>query len=320
MFDLVIRNGSLVTPERDRQRRHRDRRRAYRRHCRPNCPAASVKSTPPVSPSCPALIDIHLHFNEPGRADWEGAATGSRALAAGGGTLFFDMPLNSSPCTVNAREFDRKRRALEAASITDFALWGGLIPGNLDELDGTRGTRRGRFQSVPVRFRPAGISARRRSHALRRHAASRAPRPPRRGPRRKRRDHQSSGQRRIAAAGRSRHRGIPRIPPRHRRSRSDHPRRPSRARNRMQTAHRPHQLRQRRCRRARSALARRRYLARNLPALSALHRRRSPAHRRCRQMRAAFARARSNRRRSGTAANGGEWTHRARTTRPVRPP
>jgi len=83
----------------------------------------------------PGLIDIHLHFNEPGRADWEGAATGSRALAAGGGTLFFDMPLNSAPCTVCAKEFDNKRQALEAASITDFALWGGLIPGNLSDLD-----------------------------------------------------------------------------------------------------------------------------------------------------------------------------------------
>src|SRR5271167_577542 len=65
----------------------------------------------------PGLIDIHLHFNEPGRADWEGAATGSRALAAGGGTVFFDMPLNSSPCTTNARHFDQKRAALESASI-----------------------------------------------------------------------------------------------------------------------------------------------------------------------------------------------------------
>jgi allantoinase len=82
----------------------------------------------------PGLIDAHLHFNEPGRTEWEGGATGSRALAAGGGTLFFDMPLNSTPCTVKAREFDRKRAALEASSITDFALWGGLVPGNLGEM------------------------------------------------------------------------------------------------------------------------------------------------------------------------------------------
>ncbi len=82
----------------------------------------------------PGLIDVHLHFNEPGRTDWEGAATGSRALAAGGGTLFFDMPLNSTPCTVNVAAFDRKHAALAESSITDFALWGGLIPGNVPEM------------------------------------------------------------------------------------------------------------------------------------------------------------------------------------------
>jgi allantoinase len=82
----------------------------------------------------PAVIDVHLHFNEPGRTEWEGAATGSRALAAGGGAVFFDMPLNSTPCTVNALEFDRKRAALEACSIADFGIWGGLIPGNLSEM------------------------------------------------------------------------------------------------------------------------------------------------------------------------------------------
>ena len=70
----------------------------------------------------------------PGRTEWEGAATGSRALAAGGGTLFFDMPLNSTPCTVNAREFDRKQGALAAASVTDFALWGGLVPGSIGDM------------------------------------------------------------------------------------------------------------------------------------------------------------------------------------------
>ena len=82
----------------------------------------------------PGLIDIHVHFNEPGRTDWEGSATGSRALAAGGGTTFFDMPLNSSPCTVGPAEFDQKRTALEQSSITDFGLWGGIIPGNRSAL------------------------------------------------------------------------------------------------------------------------------------------------------------------------------------------
>jgi allantoinase len=82
----------------------------------------------------PAVVDCHVHFNEPGRADWEGAASGSRALAAGGGATFIDMPLNSTPCTLSAADFEAKRRALERASIADFALWGGLVPGRVDAL------------------------------------------------------------------------------------------------------------------------------------------------------------------------------------------
>ncbi len=82
----------------------------------------------------PAVVDAHLHFNEPGRTEWEGASTGSRALAAGGGTVFFDMPLNSVPCTIGPDDFDRKRVALEAESVTDFGLWGGLIPGRTGDL------------------------------------------------------------------------------------------------------------------------------------------------------------------------------------------
>jgi allantoinase len=83
----------------------------------------------------PGLIDSHVHFNEPGRTDWEGFETGSSALAAGGGTCFFDMPLNSSPPVLDGEAFDRKREAAEKSSITDFALWGGLTPGNLDRME-----------------------------------------------------------------------------------------------------------------------------------------------------------------------------------------
>ena len=100
----------------------------------PDLPVGSVETDARGLHVFPALIDVHLHFNEPGRTDWEGAATGSRALAAGGGALFFDMPLNSTPCTVNAHEFQKKRAALQAASITDFGLWGGLIPGSAGEM------------------------------------------------------------------------------------------------------------------------------------------------------------------------------------------
>jgi len=82
----------------------------------------------------PGLIDVHVHFNEPGRADWEGSETGSRAFAAAGGTLFFDMPLNSSPCTLTKADFVEKCRALERSSITNFGLWGAIVPGNHTHL------------------------------------------------------------------------------------------------------------------------------------------------------------------------------------------
>lgn len=83
----------------------------------------------------PGLIDSHVHFNEPGRAHWEGFETGSRALAAGGGTLFFDMPLNAHPPTLDAASFDQKLAAAKTSSLVDFAFWGGLVPGNLDHLE-----------------------------------------------------------------------------------------------------------------------------------------------------------------------------------------
>src|SRR5690349_11865027 len=59
----------------------------------------------------PGVIDAHVHFNEPGRTDWEGWATGSRALAIGGGTLCCEMPLNAHPPTLDANSFDLKRAA-----------------------------------------------------------------------------------------------------------------------------------------------------------------------------------------------------------------
>jgi len=83
----------------------------------------------------PGLIDSHVHFNEPGRADWEGIETGSKALAAGGGTLFFDMPLNAHPPTLDVESFDEKLASAERSSLVDFSFWGGLVPGNLDHLE-----------------------------------------------------------------------------------------------------------------------------------------------------------------------------------------
>jgi len=83
----------------------------------------------------PGGVDPHVHFDEPGRTHWEGFATGSEALAAGGVTAYADMPLNSLPPTTDADAFDRKRAAAEAASQVDFALWGGLVPGKTAAID-----------------------------------------------------------------------------------------------------------------------------------------------------------------------------------------
>jgi allantoinase len=83
----------------------------------------------------PGVLDAHVHFNEPGRTDWEGWKTGSRALAAGGATACVEMPLNAHPPTVDGAAFDAKAAAASAASVVDFALWGGLVPGDLDRLD-----------------------------------------------------------------------------------------------------------------------------------------------------------------------------------------
>jgi allantoinase len=133
MPDLVIRGGRIVTP---RETIEADIAvdGEFITAVERDAPAGNREIDASGLAVLPALIDVHLHFNEPGRADWEGASTGSRALAAGGGTLFFDMPLNSTPCTVDARAFDQKRAALAAVSVTDFALWGGIVPGNAGEL------------------------------------------------------------------------------------------------------------------------------------------------------------------------------------------
>jgi len=83
----------------------------------------------------PGLIDVHVHFNEPGREHWEGIYTGSRSLAAGGVTTFFDMPLNSDPPLIYPDLFKVKNALAEEKSIIDFGILGGVVPENLDYLE-----------------------------------------------------------------------------------------------------------------------------------------------------------------------------------------
>jgi allantoinase len=79
----------------------------------------------------PGLVDSHVHVNEPGRTDWEGFATATRAAAAGGVTTICDMPLNSLPPTVSVPALRDKQAAAEGQCWVDVAFWGGVVPGNL---------------------------------------------------------------------------------------------------------------------------------------------------------------------------------------------
>ncbi len=82
----------------------------------------------------PGLVDTHVHVNEPGRTEWEGFATATRAAAAGGVTTICDMPLNSLPPTTSVAALAEKRAAAAGQCWVDVAFWGGAIPGNADAL------------------------------------------------------------------------------------------------------------------------------------------------------------------------------------------
>jgi allantoinase len=84
----------------------------------------------------PGVVDTHVHVNEPGRTEWEGFDTATRAAAAGGVTTIVDMPLNSIPATTSVAGFDAKRRAAEGKCFVDVGFWGGVVPGNEPELQG----------------------------------------------------------------------------------------------------------------------------------------------------------------------------------------
>ena len=83
----------------------------------------------------PGVVDPHVHFNEPGRAHWEGWEAGTRGAARGGVTTVLEMPLNAHPPTTTAEAFDAKLAVASTKSLVDFGLWGGLVPDNLQNLE-----------------------------------------------------------------------------------------------------------------------------------------------------------------------------------------
>jgi allantoinase len=82
----------------------------------------------------PGVVDTHVHINEPGRADWEGFSSATRAAAAGGVTTLIEMPLNSIPATTTAAALREKLAAAAGKLWVDVGFWGGVVPGNYDEL------------------------------------------------------------------------------------------------------------------------------------------------------------------------------------------
>jgi len=82
----------------------------------------------------PGLVDTHVHVNEPGRTEWEGFESATRAAAAGGVTTILDMPLNSIPATLDTSALATKRAAAAGKCFVDVGFWGGAVPGNTDQL------------------------------------------------------------------------------------------------------------------------------------------------------------------------------------------
>jgi allantoinase len=82
----------------------------------------------------PGLVDVHSHLNEPGRTEWEGFETGTKAAAAGGFTTLVDMPLNCVPSTTTVQALYEKRAAVSGKASVDYAFWAGAVPGNSSEV------------------------------------------------------------------------------------------------------------------------------------------------------------------------------------------
>ncbi|GAA1508941.1 allantoinase AllB [Sphaerisporangium rubeum] len=134
-FDLVVRSRRVVTPEGERPLAVAVRGgtiAALAPYAEPPEAAEHVDLGDTVL--LPGLVDTHVHVNEPGRTEWEGFATATRAAAAGGVTTIVDMPLNSLPPTVDAAALAVKREAAAGKCAVDVGFWGGAIPGNAAAL------------------------------------------------------------------------------------------------------------------------------------------------------------------------------------------
>jgi allantoinase len=102
-------------------------------------PAASILRDFGDSVLLPGLVDPHVHINEPGRTEWEGFSTATRAAASGGVTTLVDMPLNCVPETTDLAALEAKRAAAQGQTWVDWAAWGGVVRGNAEALPALAG-------------------------------------------------------------------------------------------------------------------------------------------------------------------------------------
>src|SRR6266852_3438465 len=135
--DLIVRGKRVITPEGEHP---------VAIHIRGGtisavCDFADVPPGIPIqdagnSAVMPGIVDTHVHINEPGRTDWEGFSTATRAAAAGGVTTLIDMPLNCVPSTTTTDALRLKRAAAGRGPWVDVGFWGGAVPDNLAALAG----------------------------------------------------------------------------------------------------------------------------------------------------------------------------------------
>ena len=134
---MVVRSHRVVLPEGERAASLYIRNGVVERivdYASQDPTGASVFNVPDLVIS-PGVVDTHVHINEPGRTEWEGFDTATRAAAAGGVTTLVDMPLNNVPATTTVSALHAKGEAARAQCHVDVGFWGGVVPGNATELD-----------------------------------------------------------------------------------------------------------------------------------------------------------------------------------------
>ena len=134
MFDLIIRNGSVVLPD-SVESVDIAVKNGVIAAIAPKLEGEAAREIDATGQYVmPGMVDPHMHLSEPGRTEWEGYRTGTQAMAAGGITSFVEMPLNQIPCTTDIPSLEIKLKAAEGQCWVDYSPMGGLVPWNLADL------------------------------------------------------------------------------------------------------------------------------------------------------------------------------------------